>query len=144
MYTRCPFICCLFVLPWRCSGFPRCTWGASGGPGERALFGLVGAAQRGVQQLEALLQGVGLVVLHQLLMTHKHGDVIYRSRYLPVISQLSASYQLVISQLSASYQLVISQISARYQLDMITWVSHRWWEMLASSQKVQDSNRQIS
>lgn len=43
------------------------TWGPARGPGGRALPGLVGILERGVQLLEALLQRVALVVLHQLL-----------------------------------------------------------------------------
>lgn len=43
------------------------TWGAGEGPGGRALPGFIGVFQRRVQLLEALLQRVALVVLHQLL-----------------------------------------------------------------------------
>lgn len=49
-----------------CRG-PGTTWGPAGGPGGRTFPGLVGVLERGVQLLEALLQRVALVVLHQLL-----------------------------------------------------------------------------
>ena len=43
------------------------TWGAAGGPGGCAFPGLVRVLECGVQLLEALLERVVLVVLHQLL-----------------------------------------------------------------------------
>lgn len=43
------------------------TWGAAGGPGCGTLPGLVGVLECGVQLLEALLERVALIVLHQLL-----------------------------------------------------------------------------
>lgn len=43
------------------------TWGPAGGLGGRAFPRLVGVLERGVQLLEALLERVALVVLHQLL-----------------------------------------------------------------------------
>lgn len=52
------------------------TWGAGEGPGGRALPRFIGVFQRRVQLLEALLQRVALVVLHQLLgRTERHPAV---------------------------------------------------------------------